>query len=98
MKETAFCDLPWTRLKVGPSGEITNCCWQQNGIGNVLSKSFSDLWTNNDTLKNIREEIKNGASKDGQIKFWADNEKSSDIFGWDPKVSIQKGIELYLNN
>ena len=58
MKETAFCDLPWTRLKVGPSGEITNCCWQQNGIGNVLNGSFSKLWTDNETLNDIRKSYK----------------------------------------
>ena len=60
MKETAFCDLPWTRLKVSPGGEITNCCWQQIGIGNVIHKSFTDLWTNSDTLKSIRKDIKDG--------------------------------------
>ena len=58
--ETAFCDLPWTRLKVSPGGEITNCCWQQIGIGNVIHKSFTDLWTNSDTLKSIRKDIKDG--------------------------------------
>tara|TARA_R100001163_G_C5029762_1_gene170307 strand:+ start:48 stop:1070 length:1023 start_codon:yes stop_codon:yes gene_type:complete len=57
---TAFCNLPWTRFKVNPGGEVTNCCWQQIGIGNVLNKSFTDLWTNSDTLKNIRKETEHG--------------------------------------
>jgi len=58
--EIAFCDLPWTRLKVGPGGEIHNCCWQQIGIGNVLNESFSKLWTDNEILKDIRKVTKNG--------------------------------------
>ena len=60
MKETAFCNLPWTRFKVGPGGEVTNCCWQQIGIGNVLQKSFLDLWTNSNILQQIRKDIKDG--------------------------------------
>jgi len=59
--ETAFCDLPWTRLKVSPGGEITNCCWQQIGIGNVLHDSFEKLWTKkNNVLEEIREDTRNG--------------------------------------
>ena len=58
--ETAFCDFPWTRLKVSSGGEISNCCWQQIGIGNILEKSFTELWTNNKILKDIRIEIKKG--------------------------------------
>jgi len=55
---TAFCDYPWTRLKVRSDGEITNCCWQEKGIGNVLYKSFSDLWINNNILDQIRNDTK----------------------------------------
>ena len=96
MRESAFCNLPWTRFKVGPGGEITNCCWQQNGIGNVLSKSFSDLWTNSDTLKNIREEIKNGAlhslcSSFGVCPYMSESENPE----WNSWYSHDKNVFEY---
>jgi MoaA/NifB/PqqE/SkfB family radical SAM enzyme len=108
MKETAFCDLPWTRLKVGSGGEITNCCWQQNGIGNVLNGSFSKLWTDNETLNDIRKVTKNGDlhplckefgscpyTQEDEIKWksWYSNEKN--IFNYDKYPSM---IELDLPN
>jgi MoaA/NifB/PqqE/SkfB family radical SAM enzyme len=60
MKETAFCPLPWRKIKVGPGGEITNCCWQQIGIGNILRQSFEDVWLENDVLKEIRSDTRDG--------------------------------------
>jgi len=46
----------------------------------------------------LSEKVKNKGSEDKPLKFWSDNEKSSINFGWDPKVNIIKGIELYLND
>jgi MoaA/NifB/PqqE/SkfB family radical SAM enzyme len=41
----AFCDLPFTKVKLSSNGGITNCCQQINGtLGNVLQSSFDDIW------------------------------------------------------
>jgi len=93
---TAFCDYPWTRLKVGPRGEITNCCWQQNGIGNVLNGSFSKLWTDNETLNDIRKVTKNGdlhplCKEFGSCPYMSESENPE----WNSWYSHDKNIFEY---
>ena len=96
MKELAFCDLPWTRFKVSPGGEVTNCCWQQNGIGNVLDKTFSDLWINSNILDQIRNDTKKGVlhslcSEFGSCPYKSESENPE----WNSWYSNEKNIFKY---
>jgi MoaA/NifB/PqqE/SkfB family radical SAM enzyme len=96
VKELAFCDLPWTRFKVSPGGEVTNCCWQQNGIGNVLDKTFSDLWINSNILNQIRNDTKKGVlhslcSEFGSCPYKSESENPE----WNSWYSNEKNIFKY---
>jgi MoaA/NifB/PqqE/SkfB family radical SAM enzyme len=96
MKETAFCDLPWIRFKVRSDGEITNCCWQQIGIGNVLRNSFSDLWINNNILDQIRNDTKKGVLHPLCSEFGSCPYKSeSDNPEWNSWYTDEKNIFNY---
>jgi len=46
MEVEAFCDRPFTRMKVTPEGDVSVCCFQnRNTIGNLLEDSFEEVWT-----------------------------------------------------
>ncbi len=42
-----FCDLPFNKIKVAASGEVTMCCFQSGTLGNLMKSSFSDIWESN---------------------------------------------------
>lgn len=55
MKKSAFCSLPFERLKIDPSGFVTMCCFQERKcLGNILESSMEDIW-NSDLANDIRD-------------------------------------------
>jgi Iron-sulfur cluster-binding domain len=40
----AFCDLPFTKIKVSPRGEVRMCCYQAGSLGNILRQDFLAIW------------------------------------------------------
>jgi molybdenum cofactor biosynthesis enzyme MoaA len=46
MHAEAFCERPFTRMKVTPEGDCSVCCFQRrNTIGNLLKDSFEEVCT-----------------------------------------------------
>jgi MoaA/NifB/PqqE/SkfB family radical SAM enzyme len=42
---TAFCALPFTKVKVDPAGNVSMCCYQRSGsLGNLFERSIEHLW------------------------------------------------------
>lgn len=54
-----FCKLPWNKIYVLPNGQFRNCCLQNGDLGNVLDKSWSEIWYNN-ILVQARQNISSG--------------------------------------
>jgi sulfatase maturation enzyme AslB (radical SAM superfamily) len=50
---SAFCDLPFTKLRVDPFGNVSMCCYQRGSLGNLLTDDFDRLWTG-DLAQEIR--------------------------------------------
>ncbi len=60
MKTTAFCELPFTKIKVNSEGDVSSCCWQYySTLGNVLKQPFDEIW-NGVVAKQIREQTSAG--------------------------------------
>jgi MoaA/NifB/PqqE/SkfB family radical SAM enzyme len=51
-----FCDWPWTKIKISPSGDIANCCFQRETIGNILNDPI-EKWWHGSAIGNIRKFI-----------------------------------------
>lgn len=44
-KLRAFCNLPWTRVKVQCEGTVSTCCHQTwRPLGNLFQNSFDEIW------------------------------------------------------
>ena len=41
---SACCLLPWNQVIVYKDGSVSNCCWQDNFVGNLYQDSFEDIW------------------------------------------------------
>ena len=43
---STYCSFPFTRVKVGPEGNMNFCCHQspEGVLGNLFEESFEDLW------------------------------------------------------
>jgi MoaA/NifB/PqqE/SkfB family radical SAM enzyme len=60
MKKTAFCSLPFERLKVDCEGNVTMCCFQERKcLGNILETSLEEIW-NSDLANEIRRVTSEG--------------------------------------
>lgn len=56
---TAFCDWPFTQLKVNCEGSVTMCCFQEREcLGNILETSLEDIWFG-ELAENVRKDILN---------------------------------------
>lgn len=53
-----YCHLPFNKIKINPYGEVTNCCWMNKPIGNILHQSLEEIW-NGSMISDIRESITN---------------------------------------
>lgn len=59
-KLTAFCEYPFTRLKVTCEGNVTMCCFQTRAcLGNLLRQSLEDIWFSK-KAEQIRKETEEG--------------------------------------
>lgn len=53
-----YCHLPFYKIKINPYGEVTNCCWMNKPIGNILHQSLEEIW-NGSIVNDIRQSITN---------------------------------------
>ena len=43
---TAFCEFPFTRVKLTSTGDVTMCAHMEKRLGNVLDSTFDEIWFN----------------------------------------------------
>ena len=53
------CSAPWRGLHIRTNGDITTCCAGATNLGNVHKDKFEDV-LNSDTIKSVRQSIKDG--------------------------------------
>lgn len=51
-----YCHLPFNKIKIGPSGDVTNCCWMNRPLGNILRQPLEEIW-NSPILNDMRQSI-----------------------------------------
>ncbi len=62
-KHKLFCRLPFTEISISPNGDITpTCCpdWVDIKLGNILEKSWQDIW-NGPESKSLRRSTFDGS-------------------------------------
>ena len=42
---TAFCSLPFSKIKVRSNGDVNMCCYQKGTLGNLLTQDFQEIWS-----------------------------------------------------
>lgn len=63
-----FCELPFKRMKITCDGYVTMCCYQKRKcLGNILEKSFDDIWFGELAQKIRSETEKNRLHKTCQV-------------------------------
>ena len=50
----SFCGLPFQRMKINHIGDVAQCCFQSQPIGNILNDTFDKVW-GSDLAKEIQE-------------------------------------------
>jgi MoaA/NifB/PqqE/SkfB family radical SAM enzyme len=58
-KKRFWCDFPWNQLFVATNGNVHNCCWQENPLGNLKTSSIWEIWNGKD-IKEIRKSTAEG--------------------------------------
>src|SRR5215470_1420981 len=39
-----FCSLPFQKIKVSPTGNVSMCCYQKGVLGNLFVEDFDRIW------------------------------------------------------
>lgn len=57
---SAFCELPFRKIKVTASGEVSMCCYQSGSLGNLLKTPFDTIW-NSAMAEEVRRQTEAGS-------------------------------------
>lgn len=66
----AFCDLPFTRLKINEDGSYHSCCFQSSTYGNILKDGIEKAWKNPELRR-----VKNSTLKGTLDRKYCNNNK-----------------------
>lgn len=55
---SGYCHFPFDKVKINSAGDVTNCCWMNEPIGNILNQTLEEIWNSN-LLLQIRQSVIN---------------------------------------
>ena len=56
---SAFCNLPFTKLRIKSNGDVSFCCIQKAILGNIIQNTLNEIW-NGDIAKDVRKITNSG--------------------------------------